>query len=189
MKLRNLFNYLGLQLGWLACAVGAARGMPWLGPLVVGGYLAVHLRWSPRREAGFILLVGGLGLVVDSLKKGSGLLSYAAPWPPVGWLAPIWIVAMWLLFASAFNASLGWLQGRYGLAALLGAIFGPLSYIAGQRLEAVSFNYSQTLTVIVLALVWGGVTPLVAWLAQYAPPKANTWDDHNNHRAGFRTPG
>ncbi len=157
-----------MQVGWLACAHGAARGLPWLGPLTVGIYLVLHLLWIPQRgrELKTILVTGVLGLGIDSLKKVTGLLTYQPGLVEVPWLAPFWIVAMWMLFASALNTSLKWLQGRYWLAAPLGAIFGPLSYVAGAGLGAVRFNHSMTLSVAVLALVWGSVVPGLVWLAR-----------------------
>jgi len=164
--LRGIVNYLGLQLGWLACAWGAANGLPWLGPLVVAVHLGIHLYWSAerRREAVFIVIVTLLGLVVDSLQKVSGLVVYAADFPALPWLAPPWIVAMWTLFATAINSSLKWLDGRYGLAAILGAVFGPLSYRAGAALGAASFSYSEGLSLAVLALIWAAVMPALVWI-------------------------
>ncbi len=73
---------------------------------------------------------------------------------------------MWLLFSTSLNGTLKWLQGRYLVAALLGAVFGPLSYVAGGRLGAIEFNQDFLLTVLVLAVVWGLVVPLLAWLAK-----------------------
>jgi hypothetical protein len=165
---KGVLNYIGLQVGWFACALGAARGYPWVGPLVVAVYVALHLYASParRREGLFILMAAALGLVVDSVKKASGLMTYASPVPDVWWIAPLWIVAMWALFSTTLTGALAWLQGRYVAAAVLGAIFGPLSYVAGEGLGAIWFNYSTPLTVGILAVVWACVVPLLAWLAR-----------------------
>lgn len=165
--IRKIFNYVGLQVGWLACAIGAANGMAWLGPLVVALYLVLHLNWSAHRikELRFILLVGLIGMVVDSLKKVTGLITYAGD-IHVGWLAPPWIIAMWLLFSTSLNGSLSWLKGRYVLAVILGAVFGPLSYVSGVRLGAAEFNFDFWITVGVLAMVWGLVVPILVWLSK-----------------------
>ena len=164
----TLVNFLGLQGGWLACARGAAEGWPWFGPLVVAIYMAIHLRWLAadwRKEAGFITAVCLLGFGVDGVMSGTNFLAYASPsaWP---WLAPVWIVGMWALFASAFNHSLGWLRGRLGLAFVLGAVFGPLSYAAGARLGGVAFGWDWALSMVILAAVWGVVTAVLAAVAQ-----------------------
>lgn len=165
---RKLFNYAGLQGGWFACALGAASGSPWLGPLVVLLYLALYIPTSekPREELKFVLIVVAVGLVVDGAKKGSGLIDYASPVPNLDWLAPLWILGMWALFATAIKGALSWLQTRLALAALAGMVFGPLSYLGGVGLGAISFNYPRTPTILILASVWGLAVPMLAWLAR-----------------------
>jgi hypothetical protein len=165
---RKLFNIIGTQIGWFACAWGAAQGQPWLGILVVAVYLSLHLLWSGNRlrELQFILMVGVFGMVVDSVTKISGLLTYGGDFLAIAWLAPLWIGALWLQFASTLNVSLAWLQDNYFIALVMGAIFGPLSYLGGARLGALSLNHDKTFTVMVLAIIWGIVMPALAWLAK-----------------------
>jgi hypothetical protein len=31
--MRLLVNFVAFQLGWFACVLGAAQGLPWLGPV------------------------------------------------------------------------------------------------------------------------------------------------------------
>lgn len=166
--IKKIFNIVGTQIGWFACALGAAKGLPWLGLFVVTIYLSLHLLWSGNRwrEFQFIVTVGVLGMGVDSLSKITGLLSYNGDILQVAWLAPLWIGALWLQFASTLNVSLAWLQDNYLIAFLLGAISGPLSYLGGARLGALSLNYDKTFTIIVLAFIWGILMPALAWLAK-----------------------
>ena len=51
------------------------------------------------------------------------------------------------------------------LCAVLGAVSGPLSYYAGQRLGAVAFPLGLWPTLIGLGLLWGGLFPTLQWLA------------------------
>jgi hypothetical protein len=159
----------------LACAWGAANDLSWLGPLLVCVHLGLHLLWSEarRREAIFIGLAVLLGLLVDSLQKTAGLVVYAGDFPTLPWLAPAWIVAMWALFATALNSSLKWLHGRYALAALLGAIFGPLSYRTGAALGAASFPLGDVFTLAVLAIIWGAVLPTLIYISS----KVHTYEE------------
>lgn len=164
---RNIINGLGSQIGWFSCILGAAHGNWWFGPVVVSAYLIVHFLLLERRqfkgEVLFLSISSLLGVVVDSLKKTTGLIVYSAD--SSDYLAPVWIVAMWTLFASTFGASMAWIQGRVIAAALLGAIFGPTSYIAGMRFGAVKFGFSLMLTIAVLSLVWASVMGGLAWLS------------------------
>ena len=80
-------------------------------------------------------------------------------------LPPYWILAMWLLFATTLNLSLRWLHGRMMLAALLGILFGPITYFAGSKLGGVSFPETLS-TIAVVAISWGVLMPMLAVLAK-----------------------
>src|SRR5689334_4073472 len=166
--MRTIFNIVGTQIGWFACAIGAAKGMPWIGILVVGIFLSLHLYGSQdrQREGRLILAVGIFGMLIDSLCRICGLLTYNGDIMNITWLAPFWIVALWLQFASMLNTSLAWLQGHYLMAFVMGVIFGPLSYLGGARLGALSFNHEKPFTLIVLGIIWGLTMPFLVWLAK-----------------------
>lgn len=159
--MRTLVNFVAFQLGWFAVVLGAANAAAWLGLLVVGLVIALHLVLAeqPGKESRLIVLAMLMGLVFDSLLVNSGWLRYASPGPIAG-LAPYWILAMWALFATTLNVSMGWLKGKPGLAVLLGAVFGPLSYMAGQRLGALEFVDFRP-GMLALVLVWALAMPLL----------------------------
>ena len=169
-------NFVAFQLGWFACVLGAANGMPWAGPLVVLGVVALHLARvpRPRPELRLIAVSMALGLLVDSLLLATGWLSYpAGPWLPGPWqsnpwqsnLAPYWIVAMWALFATTLNVSMGWLRGRPLLAVLMGAVGGPLSYLAGEKLGGIELT-APAAALTALAVAWAVAMPLLMKLAE-----------------------
>ena len=122
---KTFFNITGMQIGWFACALGAADGYPWAGPVVVALYLTLFLFQSsvPRQDVRFMLLAALSGAIIDGLLRGSGFISYQSAVPAIDWLAPVSIIAMWLLFATTFNASLRWLRERPLSALLLGLLF------------------------------------------------------------------
>jgi hypothetical protein len=160
-----LLNLVMFQLGWLACVLGGAYHRPWIGTALVALVIVVHLSQAPRplRESTLILLVGVLGGAWDSLLVAQGLLVYPSGTLVTG-IAPHWIVAMWLLFATTLNVSLNWLKGRYLLAILCGAIAGPLAYYTGARLGGVVMpEPAQALTA--LSLGWAVLMPLLTLLA------------------------
>ena len=160
-----LINFIAFQLGWFACVLGAANGMPWLGPIVVAAAVVLHLVRArrPRPELWLICSAMVLGLAVDSLLLATGWLSYPSGlWLPG--LAPYWIVAMWALFATTLNVSMGWMRGRPLLAVVMGAVGGPLSYLAGQKLGGIELNQT-TYALAALAVAWAVAMPLLSWLA------------------------
>ena len=161
-----LINFMAFQVGWFSSVIGAAKQMPWLGPVVLLFVLAVHLRQArrPQFEVGLIVACGLIGLFFDSLLVAFGWVSY-----PSGqfsaFLAPYWIVTMWMLFGTTLNLSMGWLKGRPALAAVFGAIGGPASYIAGQKLGGIIFlDYYAAL--LALAIGWAVFMPILLALSE-----------------------
>jgi hypothetical protein len=164
----RVYNFAAAQVGWFACVLGAAHGRPWSAALVAVLIVAIHLALARDRgsEWRLLVIVGAFGLLLDGTLKASGLVAYAGDTSAASWLAPAWIVALWLLFATTLNGSLSWLRGRTALAALLGAASGPLSYLSGARLGAASFPRGLTAAVLALALLWAIAIPLLTRIAE-----------------------
>ncbi len=96
--------------------------------------------------------------------KERGLLVYSSGLLFAG-TAPYWIVAMWLLFATLLNRSLRWMHDRLAVAAVFGAIGGPLAFYAGHRLGAVEFG-NFPLAMVALAIGWALILPLLVAMAR-----------------------
>lgn len=161
----TIVNFLAFQAGWFACVLGAANGLPWLGPLVVAGVLLLHvvIVHNARQELQLAAAALATGLVFDSLLLTSGWVAYPSGVFIYG-LAPVWILAMWVLFATTLNASMGWLKGKPVLAAVLGGVFGPLSYLAGQRLGAIAL-VDTTAALTALTIGWALAMPFLMSVA------------------------
>ena len=160
-KYAKLLNYLTFQAGWFACVWGAGQGMVWLGPLFVAMVMAFQagiLTTMTRREVLFILLAVVIGLSLDTGMILAGVYNPVrkiVPWP----FAPVWIIALWVLFTGSFQLSLRQLHGRPLLACLLGAVAAPLSYAAGGRMGAASMNPSFLKSFVAFGIVWGLAVP------------------------------
>lgn len=161
-----LVNFLAFQAGWFASVLGAAQSMPWAGPAVVLAIVILHLRQAkrPDLEAGLLVASGIIGLYFDSLLVALGWVTY-----PSGLIsssfAPYWIVTMWVLFATTLNSSMAWLKGRHVLAAVLGAISGPLSYVAGAKLGGIEF-VENVGALVFLSIGWAAAMPVLITLAE-----------------------
>jgi len=162
---RSFVNFIAFQIGWFACVLSASNSMPWVGVLVASLVVTLHVQFSEWRSHELILIGLSIvvGLVFDSLLVLSGWLQYPSGVLFPG-IAPYWILAMWALFATTLNVSMSWLKGKPFLAAVLGAIFGPLSYMAGQRFGAIEFVSVQPAG-IALAIIWALVMPLLVTVA------------------------
>jgi hypothetical protein len=167
--MRSLAQFAAFQAVWFAAVLGAARGYAWLGPLALVPYLLWMLRGARvrTRQAVSWVAAGALGSLVDGVLAALGLFRYpTAPtsWP--AWLVPPFIASLWIAFATLPHISLAWLAPRPGLAVVLGALGGPLSFAAGVRAGAVGYGESVLVTNAVLALQYALATPLLLrWLA------------------------
>ena len=153
--LKNLANAGLFQLGWFACVLGG--NSLWL--VLAGAALMAHLLWISRSmaEVRLVLAVCLLGTAVDSLLLNAGVFAFKQP----GFLIPFWLVVLWALLAITLNHCLAWTAKPLWRAILLGAISGPLSYYAGQRLGAVQFPLCLWPTLAGLILLLAGLFPLL----------------------------
>ena len=163
----KLANFVGFQVCWFACVLGAARGHEWLGPLSVVLFLGWALLRSGRvaRELAALGLAAALGTVVDSVQLHMGWLAYSGT-PLAGVFAPAWIVALWVVFAMTFDSSLAWLARRRAWFAAFGAVGAPFSYWGGARLGAVSFGEPLWPSICGISACWGLALPLASWLVE-----------------------
>jgi hypothetical protein len=160
-------NFILFQVAWFACVLGGAHEAPWIGPVVVAGVAAYHLSRVPNPKAEFSLLAlaAAIGAVFDSALAATGWLSYpSGQWHPM--LAPYWMVALWVAFATTLNVSLSWLKERPLLAVVFGAVGGPLAYFAGAKLGGVTFH-EPALALTALAFGWASITPTLVLLATH----------------------
>ena len=158
-------NFIAFQVAWFACVLGGANDRVLAGTMVVGAVIGLHLALAqrPLPEALLVAVAAVIGLVWDSWLVALGLMSYPTGNIAPG-LAPYWIVAMWALFATSLNLSMAWLKGRPWLAALFGAVGGPLAYLAGERLGGLQMP-DPVLALGAQALGWAVLLPILTRLA------------------------
>jgi hypothetical protein len=151
----KILNLVMFQLGWAICVLG--------GNLMAVAYslvaLLIHHRYvlqskSEWKVIGFIVLVG---ITWDSLLVFFGLIVY----PDAVWFnLPVWMVCLWILFATTFMHSMAWLSGYSWVSVFVGAVFGPMSYWAGVEFSDASFGASPIMSMVVIAAGWAILFPI-----------------------------
>ena len=161
-----IINFAGFQIAWFACVLMAAKDQPIIGVAVAFVVVALHLFLVDNRVRAvcLLLVITLIGGTWDSLLTSQQILVFSSGLISPN-LAPIWIMAMWLSFATTLSVSFRWLHHRYVLAFALGAISGPLAYQAGAALGAVTIPDS-TLANIYLACGWGVLMPLFIFITE-----------------------
>ncbi|MEQ9617345.1 MAG: DUF2878 domain-containing protein [Phycisphaerales bacterium] len=175
MSTAKLINLAAFNIGWFACILGAANGLPWLGiayvALAAAGHLAYH-RWSARIAALYAMSFA-MGVVADGTLVAIGILSFPEH---ASLLAPLalWMPCMWINFATALPLSLSFLRGRYLLAVAFGAVGAPGTYYAGAALGAVELAEPLSTSMIAVGIEWAVAMPLLlVLLERLAPVETN----------------
>lgn len=160
IKVANFAWFQGIW--WLVILYQNSAVIPVLA--LIGLWLWV----SPKRISDIKLMsaVFLLGTVVDALLTLIGLFIFNQSEVLVSfWPIPIWLSLLWAAFAGTVYHSLTAFNGRMVIASIAGAIFAPLSYIAGAKFGAVELGASMTLSYIYIALVWSVIFPLCFYLS------------------------
>ena len=164
---RAAANFAGFQITWLACVAGAGAGYPLLGPLAAALWLTLHVAWldSGRGvELRLLAAAAAIGYALDSALALGGAIAFPAHAGPALPTTP-WMVALWMAFAATLRHSLNWMRRRYVPGAFAGALFGPLAYAAGERLEAIAVA-AQPVAWLAIAAAWALALPLLLWLRE-----------------------
>ena len=164
---QKIANFVLFQLGWFACIYGGASGHVAASVLFSLTLVAISVWQTPFKKnlLELFIKIGLYGLVGDTLLLQLGLLQFNSP-VPFTFLSPIWMVSLWILFASTLNQSMAWLSGKPLMGALLGAIFGPLSYIAGVEMGAANWG-NRLQAIVLIGLIWAiGMPIFLFWAKQ-----------------------
>ena len=157
---KTLINLALFQLGWLVCVVGGdvfALAFT-LAALLVHRWLVLD---NPREWKLIGTIVVG-GCLWDMAMVQSGVIRFAdASFAGI----PIWLVCLWLLFATTFMHSLLWMRRFLWLAAPLAAVLGPLSYWFGANLTEAELRTPLLTSLAIMAVGWAVLFPAGIFLA------------------------
>ncbi|MBA3700193.1 MAG: DUF2878 domain-containing protein [Planctomycetes bacterium] len=161
--------HLGLyQATWFAALMGGAA-MHWWPGLAAGALmLAIHLALSTQRRLTLSRLVQAtlLGVLTDLALAATGAVSFAGCACVV---PPVWMVVLWPCFASLFDDLLRWVPERPLLAVVLGGIGGPLAYLGGAALGALTFPWGSVAGLFAVAAAWAVATWVLVLIWRSVP--------------------
>ena len=149
-----ILNLLLFQIGWLVCVLGGdvhALGFT-IFALLIHNWLIVT---SPA-EWKLITVAASIGCLWDMLMVAGGVIHYA---DALVLGIPLWLVCLWILFATTFMHSLLWLQRYLWLAVMFAALLGPLSYWFGSSLTAAELRLPVMTSLLIMAAGWGLLFP------------------------------
>jgi hypothetical protein len=162
-----LINYALYQAGWFACVLGGAWQWPWTG-FGIGLILLlaqIGISTDRGRDARLIAITVAVGLGVEVIQIAAGTYSFSSG-TFIAAFPPAWMLMLWAQFAATFAFSLKPIIARPVAAAAFGAVGGPIAFIAGDGLGAVTLLPPMTTGLLLLALSWGVAMTLLSAIAR-----------------------
>jgi hypothetical protein len=142
-----IINAIGFNLTWFGLVYWGDIFVP-VAIVLLGAHI-IYVSDKGNHEIALIVIVAIIGVVVDSTLQVLGVFNFFG-----NAYLPLWLISLWFCFGATLHHSLGFLQDSKRLQFLVGATIAPLSYLAGNQLEAVDFGISIFSTYMVLSLVW-----------------------------------
>ncbi|MBX2867544.1 MAG: DUF2878 domain-containing protein [Acidiferrobacterales bacterium] len=146
--LKIIGNAIIFQGGWILCVL---YGNP-VAVVVAAVATAIYLILYRQKSSDllFIAFVVFSGWLGDSVLGLSGALVY----PNGAFYPPLWLVTLWLLFATSLTWCLEWAIKRQMLFVIFCAIGGTLSYVIGVQLSDVVYGLNMKGVIITLVTIW-----------------------------------
>jgi hypothetical protein len=150
-----IFNILGLQITWAACAYGATHSQPHLGLVIAIIYITLHMLFTQSRKQDLLILlcVGIIGISLDHINTYLGFVSFNES-NIIHSFIPLWLMSLWLVFSLTLPHSLDWLGKKPWLAFLLGGFGGSSSYWLGHKLGAITLSEPLAVSISIYFLQW-----------------------------------
>ncbi len=157
----NIFNAIGFQIGWFICILkGNFLGLAFAIIFTITQLFLLYLysdKFLLKKEIFWLMVIIIIGFCIETLFFSSGILyEYIHPAVPMHFVAPpLWIIYLWLLFATALRTSLSFLFNKHWIVYLVTAIAAPSSYFAGDHLNTtVNINEPIAISLVIIGLVW-----------------------------------
>ena len=170
-----IFNFLGLQVTWAACAYGAINSQPLIGAMVGAAYIGLHflLTHSRRSDLLTLLCLSAIGIALDYINMKFGVITFNSDTASMHFI-PVWLVALWAVFSLMIPHSLHWLSKKPLLAVIFGALGGGSSYWLGHKLGAITLGEPLVTSVLIYAVEWAIYMPIAYMIYQAITRSSNT---------------
>ncbi len=135
---------IAFDLYWTLVVLFRERG------LIIWCALAIFacLMLPPAHRV-YAILLAAAGSLLDALWALTGLIAFSGES-----LMPLWMVALWLMFATVWTQLTRTTTLSGWLLMLLASVGGPVAYLIGERLGAITFLVPTFIVVSWMAPGW-----------------------------------
>jgi len=143
----KISNAVLFQCAWFSCVLLPAQ----IAVIATTVVVLVHLKMTHKKENElfFILSVTALGYCMDSVFSLFGRIDLN-----LSGESTIYLVCVWLIFATTLNSSMSWFLSSPYRSIILG-ILAPVSYYAAQQFGKIKYSEPLVSTMAIHALLWG----------------------------------
>ena len=135
---------IAFDLYWTLVVLFRERG------LIIWCALAIFAcLMSPPAHRVYAILLAAAGSLLDALWALTGLIAFSGES-----LMPLWMVALWLMFATVWTQLTRTTTLPGWLLMLLASVGGPVAYLIGERLGAITFLVPTFIVVSWMAPGW-----------------------------------
>lgn len=172
--LPTVINGVLFQIGWWICMIGHI----YIAVAYTLAFLLLHTKWLNKQQWLITVRIIVFGWALDSFLSFTGVINLEGDRQ----VLPLWLLCIWVIFATTPFLSLKFLNKHLLLASVLGLVGGGLTYLAGDRLRSdISLGdpgdpswYGG----LVIGLVWSVFLPLLyAYLRYVRVPPFNDVQD------------
>ena len=149
----KIINATGFQGAWWSVALYQEKAI-YLVILLISLHF-VYLKNNRAKELYFVLAVSAFGILMDSLLFNFNFFDFTHPMSLSPAVVPLWLMFLWLAFASTLNHCLSWLFKNKYIAFIVGGMGGSLSYLGAANLGAMTIMQSKIQAFLMLFIIWG----------------------------------
>lgn len=158
----NLIRIAYLQSLWFLFIYSAGSSWSMFTPLIALTVICLdkyifYKELDLKKFIYFTLKVFFIGFVLDNIIIKLGLMSFKYTQ-----LSPPYLWSIWLIFVPYFQFAFNRFYDKLWAAAILGAIFAPLSYQGGAKIADLTINGNAG--IIAIAIGWAIVFPILVWV-------------------------
>lgn len=154
-----LANVLAFDVTWTVALFLASKGWTWIGAAVMLANVVGYLVWTAigkraaswRRELGLIVVFGAIGATVDSVLCERGVIGLAQPRGAIAEFAAFFF-ALWANFGTTVRIGFEWAWTRAWAGVVFGLVGGPLGYLIGERIGAVTIGEDRVRSLGILSI-------------------------------------
>jgi hypothetical protein len=152
----RLLHFIFFQVAWFAIVLIGRTDYAVLSLLVAIMMLlsSASLQKIGKTALGMCLLIVVCGLSVDSMLIAFDIMLPRPQSVLLLDLIPVWLIALWLIFAPQYFWSLDWIRLQVFPLALLGGVGGMSAYYAASKMQVVDFASPLYFSLGIIFLSW-----------------------------------